>query len=318
MTGELGLVAGGTAIFGALAIALVVLLVPERRVTRLAPHGSGGTRAQAKASLHLGDLARRAGEVADRALEQRNRRASLDRVLEEAGLSIRAGEALAAAAGTAGLGLALGTALGGPLVGVGFAGLVLYGAWAYVGFARSRRRARFAEQLVDLLQLLAGSLRAGYGFLQALETAAQETESPTSAELRRVTAEVRLGRDVAEALGAMSVRLANEDFEWVVQAVAINREVGGDLAEVLDSVGVTVRARFHLARQVQALSAEGRMSAYVLMAIPPGLAALMTVVNPAYIALLATTGMGRVMSVVGVAFLAIGALWMRRLVRPVY
>lgn len=137
-------------------------------------------------------------------------------------------------------------------------------------------------------------------------------------ELRRLTTEVRLGRDVNDALDAMAERLANEDFEWVTQAIRINREIGGDLSEVLDRVAETIRARNHVRRQVAALSAEGRMSAFVLFLLPIGLAGIMTITNRAYIGLLFSRSIGFVMIGIAVALLTAGGLWLKALVRPVY
>ena len=109
--------------------------------------------------------------------------------------------------------------------------------------------------------VLASSLRAGHGIQRGLSAVAEESESPTNEEFTRVVAETRIGRDLVDALEGVAERLGNEDFDWVVRAVAINRELGGNLSEVLDNVANTIRERNQLRRQVQALSAEGRLSA---------------------------------------------------------
>jgi tight adherence protein B len=191
-------------------------------------------------------------------------------------------------------------------------------SWLFLRKRRDRRRARFSEQLPDVLQLLAGNLRVGYGLLQSVDTAAKEAEAPASDELRRAIAEMRLGRDSIESLAAIGERLANEDFGWVVQAISINREVGGDLAEVLDSVAETVRARAHLARHVSALAAEGRMSAKVLLAMPIAIGAFTWLTNRSYVSLLFSSGLGLALVGVGVVLMVTGSLWLRRLIRPVY
>ncbi len=112
--------------------------------------------------------------------------------------------------------------------------------------------------------------------------AASEAPSPTCDELGRVLAENRMGRDITDSLRASAARMDSEDFGWAVQAMEINRTVGGNLAEVLDSVADTIRTRAGLVRQVQALSAEGRMSAYVLLALPVIVAVLVTLTSPHY------------------------------------
>jgi tight adherence protein B len=146
----------------------------------------------------------------------------------------------------------------------------------------------------------------------------QEAESPTAEEFRRLTIETRLGRDQVEALAGLADRVGGEDFRWVVQAVEIQRDVGGDLAEVLDTVASTIRDRTRIRRQVSALSAEGRMSAWVLMLMPFGLVGIMFVTNPTYLSPLFDTGIGHKLLVVAAALLVAGGLWLRRIVKPVF
>ena len=145
---------------------------------------------------------------------------------------------------------------------------------------------------------MAASLRAGHSFLQALDTVAKEVAQPAAAEFQRVVAEVRLGRPAEDALEALSERVGSDDFKWAVLAVNIQREVGGNLAEILDNVSDTLRERAMLRRQIQVLTAEGRLSAWVLALLPIGIALYMSVVNPDYIGLLVTTTMGWVMVIV--------------------
>ena len=141
---------------------------------------------------------------------------------------------------------------------------------------------------------------------------AREAPAPTGEEFRRVVLEIRLGRDLTDALHDMAGRVRTEDFRWVVQAIDIHREVGGDLAAILDTVGGTIRERNQLLRQVSALTAEGRLSAYILVALPFVLAFLLRMVNPGYFSLL-THGPGLAMTGVGIVMLSAGALWFRKL-----
>jgi tight adherence protein B len=142
----------------------------------------------------------------------------------------------------------------------------------------------------------------------------REAPSPSAEEFRRVVTESRLGRDLNTSLAAMADRVGGDDFTWVAQAIEINREVGGDLAEVLDNVSSTIRERARVRRQVRTVSAEGRTSALVLVALPFVMALLLAIVNPEYLSELGH-GAGLVMLLVGGVLLVIGSLWTRRLVK---
>ena len=184
--------------------------------------------------------------------------------------------------------------------------------------AAENRRGAFADQLEGNLQLIAGSLRAGYGLSQSVATVADEAPSPSKEEFGRIVIETRLGRDLPDSLRATALRMKNEDFGWVADAIAIQQEVGGNLAEILDAVSGTIRDRNNIRRQVQALSAEGRMSAVVLIALPIVLAIAISVVNPGYLDVLFDRPVGRVLLGVGVVLMTMGVVWIRRLVRTVF
>ena len=156
-------------------------------------------------------------------------------------------------------------------------------AAAEVPGRRGGRRA-FADQLDDSLQLMAGSLRAGHSLLRAVDSVSPEADAPTSEEFARIVNETRVGRDLNDALDEVAERMGSDDFTWVAQAIAIHREVGGNLAEVLDAVGHTIRERNAIRRQVKALSAEGKLSAIVLMALPFGVIGFISMTNPGYLA----------------------------------
>ena len=177
-----------------------------------------------------------------------------------------------------------------------------------------RRRDAFVEQLPGTLSLLAGSLRAGYGLLQAIDTVVKEADEPTAQEFARVLTEARLGLPVDEALEGMAQRLDSEDFHWVVLAIGIQREVGGNLAELLTTVAETMRERATLRRQIRVLSAEGRMSAWVISLMPIVVVVALTILNPGYLAELFIRIEGLVMLGVGTVMLLIGALLLRKIV----
>lgn len=262
-------------------------------------------------------LAEQATVATDRVLERHGRRSRLNDALERAGILLRPGEFVVLASSGAVVALGLGTLLANPLVGVGLAAGVVISVRVVLGVLTSRRRRQFTAQLGDNLQLIASTLRSGYGVLQAMDVVAQEADAPSREEFRRIVVETRLGRDVNESLRNAADRVGGEDFAWVAQAIEINREVGGDLASVLDNVASTIRERDRIRRQVRALSAEGRVSAYVLVALPLGLAGVLAVINPGYISEL-THGVGLVLSAVGFVMLGIGSFWLSRMVNVDY
>lgn len=180
----------------------------------------------------------------------------------------------------------------------------------------SRRRKKFDDQVPDTLQMFSGGLRAGHSLLRAIDAAAQENEAPMAEELSRVVNETRIGRDLGESLDEVARRTDNEDFGWIARAVEIHREVGGDLAEVLDHVGETIRDRNQIRGQVRALSAEGRISALVLIALPVVMFIGLTLFNPLYSRVFTSTLPGYLMIAGVVVLLGIGSFWLSRLIKP--
>jgi tight adherence protein B len=178
-----------------------------------------------------------------------------------------------------------------------------------------RRARRFANQLDGTLQLMVSSLRTGFGVAQAVDAVASDAPSPTGEEFRRAARETRIGRELPSALRDVAFRTKSEDFGWVVDAIEINREVGGSLAEVLENASITLRDRSRLTRQVRALSAEGRLSGIVLVALPLLLLVFLQTSNPDYINPLFHSGTGQKLLLVGVGLLVAGGLWLRRIVQ---
>jgi tight adherence protein B len=172
-----------------------------------------------------------------------------------------------------------------------------------------------AEQLPDVLSILASSLRAGHSFLQALDQVAGEIKEPSAGEFHRVVSEIRLGRSIDDAMNEMADRVGSEDMRWAVMAVNIQRQVGGNLAEVLDIVANTVRERAYVHRQVRVLSAEGRLSIAILTALPFGIFFYLALVNPEYVAPLFTTMIGRILLLIGGTLMGLGVFSMTRIVR---
>ncbi|MBM7780351.1 tight adherence protein B [Arthrobacter tumbae] len=211
-------------------------------------------------------------------------------------------------------GLALGLVAGGPLLGILFFILAPVVGHVALVFKIGRRRSKFEDQLGDTLQLLTGGLRAGHSILRAIDAAAIEADAPTSDEMRRVVTETSLGKDLLASLLDTSHRMESEDFAWIAQAIQINREVGGDLAEVLDQVGATIRERSEIKGQIRALAAEGKFSAYILVALPFGIGGMLMVVSPGYVNPLFENPLGWVMIGASVVMMTIGCLWLRKII----
>jgi tight adherence protein B len=308
--GDWALAAGG-GLVGLAHLGLLLLYAVNRT-----PRARGV--ASARRGIDLAGVTDRAEMVGDTLLRRRGGVAAVGRTLELAGVDLRPGELLGGISAGSAVLLLVGWSVFSLVVGLVLALLVPVVARIVVGILASQRRKKFADQLAETLQMLAGSLRAGHGLAQSIENVAREAESPTAEEFRRLTIETRLGRDFVESLGALADRVGNADFHWVVQAVQIQREVGGDLAEILDTVAATVRDRTRIRLQVSALSAEGRLSAWVLMVLPFGLGAIMAVTNPKYLDPLLTTTTGYKLVAVGAALLAVGGLWLRKIVKPTF
>lgn len=187
-------------------------------------------------------------------------------------------------------------------------------ARVYIGARRSRRRKAFAEQLVGTLEVICSALRAGHSFPSALDTVASEAQAPTDEEFARIVNAGRLGRDLVTAMHETAERMQSEDFAWVTDGVAIQRDTGGNLGEVLDQVSETIRERNEMDKKVRAISSEGRASGWVMMGVPPGLGGYLTYLNPRMYseAFLAPTGM---LILAGCAVMyIIGFVWIRRIV----
>jgi tight adherence protein B len=246
---------------------------------------------------------------------KRGRAADGAAALERAGMSTSLPDFVLVVGLLTVVGGGVGAVLGGPLLGVVLLAVVPLGAKLLLKVRASRRQAAFADQLDDSLQLMAGSLRAGHSLLRAVDSVSSEADAPTSEEFSRIVNETRVGRDLNDALDEVAERMGSDDFTWVAQAIAIHREVGGNLAEVLDAVGHTIRERNAIRRQVKALSAEGKLSAIVLMALPFGVTFFISLTNPAYIAKFTESVTGYAMLAAAAVMLLIGGLWLRATVR---
>ena len=181
-------------------------------------------------------------------------------------------------------------------------------------FLGKRRRRKFQGQLPDTLQLLAGSLKAGYSMMQGVDAVSQEIKGPMGKELRRVVVESRLGRPLEDSLNDSADRMASPDFHWVVMAINIQREVGGNLAELLMTVADTMVQRERLRRDVKSLTAEGRVSAIVIGILPFALGAAMWVINPKYVKVLVTERLGQMLLAGSILLAGVGFWWMKKVI----
>jgi Flp pilus assembly protein TadB len=178
-----------------------------------------------------------------------------------------------------------------------------------------RRRASFSDQLPDMLQLIASTLKAGFSLPQALEAVVREENQPAAAEFSRVLAEARIGANLEDGLEAVATRMDSDDLRWTVMAIRIQQGVGGNLAEVLLTIADTIRERAFLRRQVRALSAEGRLSAYVLVALPLIVATWLFISSATYMRPLYTTPLGYLLLTIASALVLIGTYWMHRVIK---
>lgn len=249
-------------------------------------------------------------------LERRGRLEQIESALRRAGMATSPAElvattALAAVAVAAVVGFLLH-----PVVGLLAAVLVPLVARAVVNRKIAKRRKQFVDQLPDVLQLIQSMLTSGFGLLQALKATSEQVAEPARSCFAQAMFAARSGRDIAEALRDVADEMQSSDFDWVVTAIEINREIGGDLSTILASVADGVRERQRLRGQVRALTAEGRLSAWVMLALPPGVLAFSAMSNPEYVGQL-FRGAGLVLLMVAITLMAIGYFWMRRMINKV-
>ena len=253
-------------------------------------------------------------EAAEEEVKKRGLLSGVNSALEQANIPMSPGEGILALLGLAAVGgifLAIFNGLVWGLVGFGALLLLFIVAINYTG---NREKKKFEKQLPDTLTLMSTSLRAGYSLLQATEAVAAEAVNPTAREFGRAIAEARLGMTVTDALNGITERSQSKDFEWAVMAVDIQREVGGNLAEVLQTVADTMRARNRLKGEITALTAEGRISAIVLGSLPFFLFGFLWVTNPDYLMPLLESDFGRIAIGVGLLLMAAGIFWLKKIV----
>lgn len=242
-------------------------------------------------------------------------RAAADKKLAEADLPLRGEEFVALTAFCAAGGFVLAAVTGCRPVVTGLAGLIAGAVpcW-FVGFAARKRIARFNGQIPDTLTIMANSLRAGFGFLQAIEVVQREMPPPIGREFGRTFRELGLGTPVEEALTGLAQRVKSEDLALVVTAVLVQRQVGGNLAEVLDKIAHTIRERVRIQGEIRTLTAQGRISGVIISLLPVFLVVVMMAINPGYIGLLFTHPVGKVLLAAAAGAEIVGWILIRRIV----
>ena len=274
-------------------------------------------RAAEAAARHEGNsIVKAALAVSERAIERRGAADRIAFLLERADVNMQPHEWVLLRAVAAGVGALMLAFLLPFLVGLFFgaiAGWVLPGLFLRL---KARRRARkFADLLPQALQLAVSALRSGFSLPQAIDALVREGPEPVAGEFGRAVAEIRLGGELEDALERTAARNDSRDLAWLVMAIRIQREVGGNLSEVLETAVETMRERGRVARHVRALSAEGRMSAYVLVGLPAVLGIYMFMVRRDYVRPLYTEPIGIAMLGAALVMLCLGTFWMSRVIK---
>lgn len=315
--------------FSVLLFAAVICLCEGAWLWWSSSHGNGARRIARRLRLMSGRSDGANGGISilkerryasaaalDRLLHRLPRAAALDRLLLQSGLRWQVGRFLLVQGAAALLGVLLPALLRFPPLPAAVAGLLCLAApFAMLLRARAARVRRIEAQLPEMADFLARALRAGHSFANVMQMAGDEVADPLGGEFRATHEEVNFGVSMQDALHHLAARVPLTDLRYLVIAVLIQRESGGNLAELLDNVSRMTRARLQLLAQVRVMSAEGRMSAWILTLMPLGLMAAMQLTNPKYCAVLWREPSGqRMLWYAGCAIVA-GMLWMRAIVR---
>ncbi len=316
LSGAVGLALVGLAVgLGAYALASLASSTDESLNAVLRPYSEGPIVGDdMDGQLAQTALLQRAVELTEEFAERQGFLVKVERALERADLPLRAAEALFFYGAGALLVSLFAMALMGFTLGLIVLGVTLMVPPAAVNFLAAKRGKKFQSALPDTLNLLSGSLRAGYSLLQGVEAVSKEVGDPMGQELRRIITEARLGREIEDAMDAVAERMGSADFAWAVMAIRIQREVGGNLSELLLTVADTMIHRERLRRDIAALTAEGKISAIILGLLPVGLGAFMWMSNPIYMKPLGATTMGHILLGVALVSLLIGFAWMKKII----
>lgn len=238
--------------------------------------------------------------------------------LERAGLALKLHEyvALRVLFGVLAFAIVFAIGSGGPLaflVGLGFGALGYMLPAFYVRSRIARQLRKLNEQLEEMITMVSNSLRAGFGLLQAFDMAAEQLQPPMSTELGRLLRDIRVGASLEDALEAMSRRVGSYDLDVIITAILIQRSVGSNLSEVLDKVAHTIRERVRLKGEISTLTAQKKLSAWIIGLMPPAIILIVMAMNFEYMEPLFTTGIGRVLLAVAIGLDVAGMISLRRI-----
>ena len=254
--------------------------------------------------------------LVDRLLRRSERVSDLQNLLTQADLNLRAGNFLGISViSAAAAGIAVAVAAGNPLfawLGV-ILGVIL--PYAFVTYRRSKRYQRFEELFPEAIDTLARAVRAGHAFTTALELVSNEVSEPVASEFRKLFEEQKFGLPVRDALINLSQRIPLVDVKFFVTAVMLQRETGGNLAEILDNLSYVIRERFKIMRQVRVYTAQGRLTMMLLMGLPPVIVVSMLLLNPSFIHPLFADPIGHVLLVTGITLQTLGYFVIRKLIQ---
>jgi len=255
------------------------------------------------------------GDALDRVLARRGVGGDLRTRLAQADIKVTVGEFMAATVilvvGATGIAYLLSRDI---IIAVAAFVLSFFAPRFYIRMLRGRRLKAFNDQLSDTINLMVNSLRAGYSVMQAMEAVSREMAPPISSEFARVVQEQQLGLSLEQAMANMLRRIPSDDLDMMITAINVQREVGGNLAEVLDSISYTIRERVRIKGEIKALTAQSRWSGYMISLVPVVLAGVIYVINPEFMSLLFTNTCGWVMIGAGVLGIILGFIVIRKIV----
>lgn len=249
-------------------------------------------------------------------LRRSERVSELQKTLEQGNIDVRAGNFLMLCIISALVFALIGFISGGNLI-FGWVGALvgLFIPYAYASHRRSKRFQKFEEKFPEAIDTLARAVRAGHAFTTALEMIANEVSEPVAGEFRQLFEEQKFGLPVRDALLNLTDRIPLVDVKFFVTAVMLQRETGGNLAEILDNLSYVIRERFKILRQVRVHTAQGRLTMVLLMALPPTIVVVMQVLNPGFIQPLFSDPWGHVLIVAGISMQTIGYFVIRKIIR---
>jgi tight adherence protein B len=282
---------------------------------RLAPTDNSPDRAPLELALLRDEMLSRIPAF-DTFLRRSERVSVLQKMLAQGSVDIRAGNflMLCAASGVVFFGIAV---FAGGNIMFGWAGALLgfFVPYAYASHMRTKRFAKFEEKFPEAIDTLARAVRAGHAFTTALEMIASELAEPVAGEFRQLYEEQKFGLPVRDALINLTERVPLVDVKFFVTAVMLQRETGGNLAEILDNLSYVIRERFKILRQVRVHTAQGRLTMVLLMALPPTIVIMMLTLNRGFIQPLFTDPIGHALIVAGITLQTMGYFVIRKIIR---